>query len=122
MLKFKQIKKGPRAHDNKVVGIYEGTNLIGSIEFAYGRSDSADHWSIWDCVVIFKGEGHQVNLQKVLNMNYVQYRKALSFLKTQITEDKLGEISKPCDVNTRCYGSDTDLNYKVLSSLNAKFR
>lgn len=121
MLKFKQIKKGSRSHDNKVVGIYEGTNLIGSITFAYGRSDSADHWSIWDCVVILKGEGYRINLQRVLNEHYVQYRKALSFLKSQIMEGKLKEISKPCDVDTWCHGSDTDLNYNVLCSLNTKF-
>ena len=46
-IKLVGYKRGDKSHYNKTDVICLNDQVIGEVEFAYGRSDSSDGWNVW---------------------------------------------------------------------------
>jgi hypothetical protein len=51
MIKLVGYKRGDKSHHNKTDVIIRDGEIIGEVEFAYGRSDSSDRWNVWEYVI-----------------------------------------------------------------------
>lgn len=50
-IKLVGYKRGDKSHYNKTDVICLNDQVIGEVEFAYGRSDSSDGWNVWEYVI-----------------------------------------------------------------------
>ena len=51
MIKLVGYKRGSKSHHNKTDVIIRDDEIIGEVEFAYGRSDSSGLWNVWEYVI-----------------------------------------------------------------------
>lgn len=50
-MKLIPLYRAKKAHYTKIDAIVSEGVIIGTVEFAYGRSDTSDTWSVWDIAV-----------------------------------------------------------------------
>jgi hypothetical protein len=123
MIKLVGYKRGDRSHYNKTDVIVQDGEVIGEVEFAYGRSDSSDRWNVWEYVI-------RLPLKNLFVRVSTSGRSSYTFEKGRAIENITRLLNgaeptwealanayrdtKPVASDYDAYGSCVELTYRVL--------
>ena len=93
--------------------------VVGWVEYAYGRSDSADSWTIWDVKVRIPNEEGGVAFTPHTSqwMNYTEAKKMVTYEIMEYFnkgQKKIPLHSTECGFDEEAYGTCVTLNSRVL--------
>ena len=123
MIKLVGFKRGDKSHYNKTDAIVRDGEVIGEVEFAYGRSDSSDRWNVWEYVIRLPLSNLFVRVNTTGRSGYaIEKRNALEniyrLLKgAEPTSEALCHAlyeTGSVDASYEAYGSCVSLTYRVL--------
>ena len=122
-IKLVGYKRGEKSHYNKTDAIVLNGQIIGEVEFAYGRSDSSDRWNVWEYVI-------RLPLANIFVRVRTGGRASYTVEKGRTTENinrllngaeptwkALGNAfqgTEPVASDYEAYGSCVELTYRVL--------
>jgi len=123
MIKLVGYKRGDKSHYNKTDVIVRDGEIIGEVEFAYGRSDSSDRWNVWEYVIRLPLKNLFVRVTAWGRNSYTfEKGRAIENITRLLNgaEPTWKALSNACQGTGRvasdydAYGSCVELTYRVL--------
>jgi len=122
-IKLVGYRRGDKSHYNKTDVIVHNGQIIGEVEFAYGRSDSSDRWNVWEYVIRLPLKNLFVRVNASGRASYtVEKGRAIENIKrllngvepTWKTLASAFSETQPVAPDYEAYGSCVELTYRVL--------
>ena len=114
MVKLIPWVRGNKPQYNKTDAILLDGVIVGEVEFAYGRSDSAEAWGIWDVKVRIFSKGVAF-IPHFIGRNYKWVKEqVLEEVQKYFETETVNLKSEFCNLEDEAYGTCATLTRNVL--------